>query len=202
MRNRLGVVPQAVVVEGRVAPMRPFGELLAFEAALARVLDAVTPLDEAEAVPVAEAVGRVAAETVTVREPIPGFARAMMDGYAVRAADVAGAPPAAPARLQLAGVVHAGTQAGPVEPGGCCQIATGGPIPRGADAVVPVNAGETVGLVGESGSGKSVTAVSIPQGSGSNDGRVGIAFGAEGNRGQAGGQRVRNFVVGSFGGTP
>ena len=119
-------------------PMRPFGELLAFEAALARVLDAVTPLDEAEAVPVAEAVGRVAAETVTVREPIPGFARAMMDGYAVRAADVAGATPAAPARLQLAGVVHAGRQAGPVELGGCCQIATGGPIPRGADAVVPV----------------------------------------------------------------
>lgn len=119
-------------------PMRPFGALLPFEEARARLLDAVVPLDEAEGVPVAEAVGRVAAETLTAREPVPLFARSMMDGFAVRTADVAGASEAAPTRLRLAGVVHAGTQAGPVEPGTCCQIATGGPIPRGADAVVPV----------------------------------------------------------------
>jgi molybdenum cofactor synthesis domain-containing protein len=118
--------------------MRPFGGLVPFEEALERLLAAVPPLDEAEGVAVAEAVGRVAAETLTAKEPVPTFARSMMDGFAVRAADVAGATTDRPVRLRVAGVVHAGTQAGPVEPGGCCQIATGGPLPRGADAVVAV----------------------------------------------------------------
>ena len=60
-----------------------------------------------------------------------------MDGYAVRAADVASAKPASPARLRLAGRVAAGEVfAGEVAAGTCVRLFTGSPLPPGADAVV------------------------------------------------------------------
>jgi putative molybdopterin biosynthesis protein len=83
--------------------------------------------------------GRVLAERVDAELDVPGFDRASVDGYALRAADTFGADEADPARLELAGVVHAGERPDvEVEPGTCAEISTGAVVPPGADAVVMV----------------------------------------------------------------
>jgi molybdopterin molybdotransferase len=89
---------------------------------------------EVEDVPLAEAVGRVTAEGVRAGEDVPGFDRSVMDGFAVRAENaVAGA------RLRLVGSVRMGEPARvAVGPGECAAVPTGGMIPEGADAVVPL----------------------------------------------------------------
>ncbi len=117
-------------------PMRPFGALMPVAEAAARLLTAVRPVEEAEEVPIADAAGRVAAAELLAEDPVPRFARAVMDGYAVRAAG--GLPADWPWRLVLAGAVHAGETPPPVRAGECVQIATGAPLPPGADTVVPV----------------------------------------------------------------
>lgn len=86
-----------------------------------------------------DAHGLVCAEAVTARTPLPVFDNSAMDGYAVRALDVAGASADSPAILPVDGDVAAGSEATlAVEPGRCTRIMTGAPIPAGADAVVPV----------------------------------------------------------------
>jgi len=97
------------------------------------------PLGE-EAIPLAQARGRVLARDVLAPLDVPGFDRASVDGFAVRAGDTANASDDAPAVLQLnAEILTPGVQplAAVVE-GGASVIATGGMIPRGADAVVMV----------------------------------------------------------------
>ena len=112
--------------------MRPFGALLPKEEALALILDAAAPLARAEHVPLAEARGRVSAEDVRAPHDVPPYARATMDGYAVRAAD--GSAP-----RRVTGELFAGARVLPaVDPGGAVRIATGAPVPPGADAVVRV----------------------------------------------------------------
>ncbi len=92
-----------------------------------------------EAVPLREARGRVLAERVDAELDVPGFDRASMDGYAVRARDTFGADEADPAVLDLAGAVHAGQKPDVrVEEGACAEISTGAVMPEGADAVVMV----------------------------------------------------------------
>jgi putative molybdopterin biosynthesis protein len=93
-----------------------------------------------ETVPLAESLGRVVAENVVPAIDVPPFDRSTMDGFAVRAADLATASEAAPVALRLTGEVVACGIAPKlaVEAGTATVIATGGPIPRGADAVVPV----------------------------------------------------------------
>ena len=92
-----------------------------------------------ETVPLEEARGRVLAERVDAELDVPGFDRASVDGYALRAEDTFGADEADPARLELSGVVHAGEQPDvTVEPGTCAEISTGAVVPPGADAVVMV----------------------------------------------------------------
>ncbi|MFC6941436.1 molybdopterin biosynthesis protein [Salinirubellus sp. GCM10025818] len=92
-----------------------------------------------EAIPLEEARGRVLAERVDAELDVPGFDRASVDGYALRAEDTFGADEADPARLELAGVVHAGERPDvEVEPGTCAEISTGAVVPPGADAVVMV----------------------------------------------------------------
>jgi molybdopterin molybdotransferase len=92
-----------------------------------------------EAVPLAASLGRVLAERVVSREPLPPFRRSTMDGYAVRAADVAGASPSSPAYLRCAGEVFIGHPAGfDIGPGIVARIATGAMLPDSADAVVMV----------------------------------------------------------------
>ena len=98
------------------------------------------PIDPGvEDVPLESARDRVLAERVEADLDVPGFDRASMDGYAVRAADTFGADEADPARLSLVGAVHAG-EAPTVSPaeGEAVEISTGAVLPRDATAVVPV----------------------------------------------------------------
>lgn len=102
------------------------------------VLD-VAPL-AAESVSLEEALGRVLAEDVAAEVDVPGFDRSNMDGFALRAEDTYGATEDAPLRLRLndesipTGVLPRQE----VLPGTATSIATGGMLPRGADAVLPV----------------------------------------------------------------
>ena len=115
--------------------------LLAVEEALARVLDGVEPLPS-EAVSLQEAHGRVLAEDLAARRTQPPADVSAMDGYAVRAADVARVP----ARLTLVGEAAAGR---PFEralgAGEAARIFTGGVLPTGADTVVVQERTERVG---------------------------------------------------------
>jgi molybdopterin molybdotransferase/putative molybdopterin biosynthesis protein len=100
---------------------------------------ALAPLG-AEAVSLADALGRVLATDVSASSDAPPFDRANVDGFAVRAADTYGATDAAPRRLRLNPeilVCGRGPELG-VEPGSATTIATGGMMPRGADAVVMI----------------------------------------------------------------
>ena len=86
-----------------------------------------------------DAQGCVLAGDVTSQVALPGFRNSAMDGYAVHAADVAGASAAAPVSLPVAGDIAAGsTEALRLAPGQSMRIMTGAPMPAGADAVVPV----------------------------------------------------------------
>lgn len=93
-----------------------------------------------EPVLLAEAAGRVLAADVTAPSDVPPFDRSGVDGFALRAGDLAGASAAQPVILQLTGEdIACGTAPlRAVGPGEASLIATGGPIPRGADAVVMV----------------------------------------------------------------
>lgn len=93
----------------------------------------------AETVPLGESLGRVLAEDVVAAVDLPGFDNSAMDGYAVRAADVAGASPESPVGLEVDGDIAAGDRTHHVlRPGTAMRIMTGAPLPEGADAVVPV----------------------------------------------------------------
>ena len=105
---------------------------------LAAVLDGIEPL-EAIDVPLLDAVGLTLAADVVAPWPLPSFDNSSMDGYAVRAADIATASPDAPVTLPVLGDVAAGeTGATAVAPGTALRIMTGAPMPEGADTVVPV----------------------------------------------------------------
>lgn len=92
-----------------------------------------------ETVPVEQALGRVVAVDVTTTDALPGFPRATVDGFAVRAADTYGASEGLPSYFTLAGAVRMGAAPGvTVAPGTCVAIPTGAVIPDGADSVVMV----------------------------------------------------------------
>ena len=93
-----------------------------------------------EVVPLGEALGRVLAEAVVSTVNVPGFDRSNYDGYAVHAVETFGASELAPRLLRLhAETLHAGTApCGEVHLGEAMAIATGGMLPRGADAVVMI----------------------------------------------------------------
>lgn len=124
--------------------------------ALASVLEDAGPLP-AEPVPLAAAAGRVLAQDLAATRTQPPADVSAMDGYAVRAADVA----AAPARLRLAGEVPAGRPfAGSIGPGEAARIFTGGVLPPGTDTVViqelATRDGETVIVEKPAGLGRNV----------------------------------------------
>jgi molybdopterin molybdotransferase len=101
-----------------------------------RILAAFAPLPTV-ALPILDGLDMVLAEDVVAREPIPPFPNSAMDGFAVLAADTAGAQPEAPVRLRVVGEAAAGyPPATTVEPGTAVRIMTGAPLPRGADAVI------------------------------------------------------------------
>jgi molybdopterin molybdotransferase len=106
-------------------------ELLSIGEALELVLARVQPL-EAEPVPVDEATGRVLAERALAAVDLPSFPASAMDGFALRATDV-------PATLPVVARIAAGRPASAeLEGGQAMAIATGGVVPDGADAVVPI----------------------------------------------------------------
>lgn len=90
--------------------------------------------------PLDHALNRVVAEDIISPADVPPFDRSNVDGFALRAADVAGASQTQPVRLALTGEsIHCGTPPQrEVTPGHASAIATGGPLPRGADAVVMI----------------------------------------------------------------
>jgi len=121
---------------------------------------ATVPTLPAVTLPVGEALGLVTAEPLAATEPIPPFANTGVDGYAVRAADTAGAAPGAPVRLRVVGELPAGrAPTVPVGPGEAIRIMTGAPVPDGADAVVMVEDTAFEGTAGPGGAG-GVVAIS------------------------------------------
>jgi molybdopterin molybdotransferase len=104
----------------------------------ARCLAAVVPPAPVR-VPLLEALGLLLAEDVVSPLVLPPFDNSAMDGFAVRAAELAGATDADPRELPVVGEVAAGSgEPDPLEPGTAVRIMTGAPVPPGADAVVPV----------------------------------------------------------------
>ncbi len=105
---------------------------LSVEQALARIMDGAAPLGT-ESVPIAQAHGRVLASALSAQHTQPPFNASAMDGYAVRAADVANLP----ARLRVTGESAAGRGFhARIESGQAVRIFTGAPVPDGADAIV------------------------------------------------------------------
>jgi len=155
-----------------------FKERTRLTEATARLCEVVDPVERTERVPVTGAVGRVLAEDVRARRPVPHYDRAAMDGFAVRAEDTFGASARSPAILRKAEAVsdgpggenpetvEAGENGDPsVRSGTAVGVHTGSELPAGADAVVKVEdvdvrgddvevgtavaAGENVAPVGE-----------------------------------------------------
>ena len=112
--------------------------LIAVDEARARVLDSVSSLAPLQ-LALTDAHGCVSAEDVVAAESLPAFASSAMDGFAVRASDVAGATPQRPAELKIVGQALIGFRPETTVGGGeAVAIATGAPIPSGADTIVPI----------------------------------------------------------------
>jgi molybdenum cofactor synthesis domain-containing protein len=119
--------------------MRPFKSTISLTEARAHLAAAVRPVTRTETLPLANSVGRVAATDLASTVSVPPFARSSMDGYAVIAADTAGATRTNPARLRILERIFSGEMpTREVTAGTCSEIATGAPLPPGADAVVMV----------------------------------------------------------------
>jgi len=125
--------------------MRPIRDTISLEEALGLILDAAVPIQRTERVALRDAGGRVIATPPSASMDVPPFDRAAMDGYAVRAENTFGAGRYDAKVLRCVEKVHTAQVATrPVGPGECIQIATGAPMPQGADAVVMVEETERI----------------------------------------------------------
>ena len=119
--------------------MRPFTSTISLEEARHRLTAAINPIARTGRVKLADAAGRVVASGVTSTIDVPPFARSAMDGYAVIANDIIGATRDTPVRLGVVERIYTGQMPrGSISRGRCAEIATGAPVPEGADAVVIV----------------------------------------------------------------
>ncbi len=126
--------------------MRPIAQTLLYDDAMRLVMDAGRPIERTERVALTEADGRVVAAGVTATVDVPPFDRAAMDGYAVVAADTFGASAQSPRTIACVDRVFTGQMPGrAIGAGECVEIATGAPMPAGADAVVMVEETERDG---------------------------------------------------------
>jgi molybdopterin molybdotransferase len=123
-------------------------DLISVAEAQRLILERAKPL-EAERVPIERATGRVLAQSAAAAVDLPPFPSSAMDGYAVRSADTASAPVVLPVVERIAAGRPASRPLGAVE---AMAIATGGAVPAGADAVVPIE------VVEESDEGLEITA--------------------------------------------
>ena len=116
------------------------------------VLDSLEVRRGSETVDLEDAAGRVLAEGIDADLDVPGFDRASVDGYAVRAGDTTGAGEASPVTLTVTGLVEAGERPDTsVDVGEAVEIATGAVLPPGATAVVMVE--DTSEVVADTGEG-------------------------------------------------
>jgi molybdopterin molybdotransferase len=134
--------------------------LVPVEEARARVLAAIKPLQPLE-LPLQEAEGCVLAQEISAPSDIPEFSSSAMDGFAVRSSEVAGASPTSPVELRIVGRAVIGQRPDVTVGGGeTVRIATGAPVPAGADAIVPIEncevVADTVRILAPSPEGKHV----------------------------------------------
>ena len=126
--------------------MTPFKELVSYEEALERIRKSIKPIDRTESISIENALDRVLAKEIVANMSVPPFDRAAMDGYAVKAEETFGASSFKPKTLKLTEILRAGASSNTVVgKGECVQVATGSPIPEGADAVVMVEFTERKG---------------------------------------------------------
>jgi molybdopterin molybdotransferase len=145
--------------------------LVSVEEARSMVFAAIDRPTPAERVDLLDALGRVAGEAVTSSIDLPPWDNSAMDGYAIRSVDATGASDAAPIRLDVVGEIRAGQAPDrSVSRGGAVRIATGAPLPPGADAVVPVEQttpldadGTTAGPRGRDATGPLPAAIQVHQ---------------------------------------
>jgi molybdopterin molybdotransferase len=157
--------------------------MIPVEEARARILAYCSAL-EVEERPLLEALGQTLAEDAVAGFSIPPLDNTAMDGYAVIAADTAGASEQAPVELWVVGELAAGyVYDGEVTPGTAVRIMTGAPMPRGADSIVPFEETDETGR-------------GVPTKVGHTDSRVRIFKGAApGNNIRAAGEDVRAGAV-------
>lgn len=118
-------------------PVRPIRQTIPLEEARRLLADVIAPIDRTERVSIDDANGRVLARSIASSTDVPPFDRAAMDGYAVIAEDTFGASAGEPAALRLVDRVFTGQiTSTTVTRGTCIEVATGAPLPDGADAVV------------------------------------------------------------------
>ncbi len=119
--------------------------LVPVDEARERLLSQITPLSPLE-LPLQEAHGSVLAGDVVAERDIPDFASSAMDGFAVRSTDISGATPSEPVELRIVGRALIGHRPESTVGGGeAVRIATGAPIPAGADTIVPIENADVVG---------------------------------------------------------
>ncbi len=175
--------------------MRPIRETISLDEAKALLMEAAVPIDRTERVAVGDAAGRVLAVPVVSTIDVPPFDRAAMDGYAVSAQDTFGAGRDAAKTLHAIDTSYTGAAAARgIASGECVEIATGAPLPDGADAVVMVEETEKAGdqvrvltpvypgqHVGRRGADVVKGRAVVPTGAVLNAGRIGVlaAIGAD-----------------------
>jgi molybdenum cofactor synthesis domain-containing protein len=168
--------------------MRPFQSTISIEDARRIIGDAVRPIERVERITLIESRGRVLAAETRAAADVPPFSRAAMDGYAVIAADLAGASHDVPASLRRIERVFTGqVPQRTVTSGTCAEVATGAPMPAGADAVVMVEEtrhgeGDAILFVGSARPGQNIGR----QGQDIRAGQTVLAAGAELNASRIG----------------
>ncbi|MDD4873779.1 MAG: hypothetical protein PHE15_02235, partial [Dehalococcoidales bacterium] len=117
--------------------MKPFGKLISFETAWEIIERHISSVERTHSINIDDTLDRVLAEDITARYSTPPFDRSAMDGYAVKSEDTTDASKHNPKKLTIVGVLYAGSTINrELSNGESIQIATGAPIPAGADAVV------------------------------------------------------------------
>lgn len=123
--------------------MRPLKALIPLDEAMSIALREVHPIRRTEVLPITDAHRRVASKNIKAPADVPTFDRAAMDGYAVRAQDTYGATKFHPKVLRCVETLYAETlPKRALRKGQCAEVATGSMVPKGADAVVMVEATE------------------------------------------------------------
>ena len=124
-----------------------YKKLVSFQEAIRLAKATIRPVEGTEMVPITESSGRILASAVFAPRDNPPFNRSTMDGYAVRAREVAEASEVAPALLNIVGESFIGQPRMKMDGGNCCfRISTGAIIPEGSDAVVRVEDTEESGV--------------------------------------------------------